>query len=169
MIWDRFIRIFHWSLASGIVANYWILEAGEDAHEWLGYGLAALVSARIAWGFIGPPNARFAHFVVGPNRVLHSLRHFADDYREHSGHSPLAGWMVLFMFANVVGLAITGWMQGLDAFWGDETLEITHEWLGNSLIGAAGLHISAVLFIQQRFRVPLLQSITGWGASTKRP
>ena len=161
MVWDRFVRFFHWSLASGIVLNYWVLEAGDDPHEWLGYGLAALVGARIVWGFRGPANARFCHFVVGPRRVLHSLKHFAEDYREHTGHSPLAGWMILFMFTCVIGLAVTGWMQGLDAFWGDETLEVTHEWMGNALIGAAGLHVAAVLWIQRRYKVPLIQSITG--------
>jgi cytochrome b len=159
MVWDRFVRVFHWSLALGIVLNYWVLEAGDDAHEWLGYALAALVAARIFWGFRGPAAARFTTFVVGPRRALHSLRYFAEDYREHTGHSPLAGWMILFMLAAVIGLAVTGWMQGLDAFWGDETLEVAHEWLGNVLIGAAGLHVAAVLWIQRRFNLPLIQSM----------
>ena len=158
---DRFVRVFHWSLALGVVLNYWVLEAGDDAHEWLGYALAALVGARIVWGFRGPANARFADFVVGPRRVLHSLGNFAEDYREHRGHSPLAGWMILFMLASVIGLAVSGWMQGLDAFWGDERLELIHEFLGNGLIGAAGVHVAAVLWIQRRFRLPLLRSMLG--------
>lgn len=163
MVWDRFVRVFHWSLALGIGLNYWVLEAGDDPHEWLGYALAALVGARIVWGFRGPQNARFSDFVVGPRRVLYSLRNFAGDYREHRGHSPLAGWMILFMLVNVIALAVTGWMQGLDAFWGDEWLEVLHETLGNSLIGAAAVHVTAVLWIQWRFRLPLLRSML-WGS-----
>jgi len=159
VVWDRFVRGFHWSLALGIALNYWFLEGGDDLHEWLGYALAALVVARIAWGFIGPAEARFASFVVGPRRVFHSIRHFSEDYREHSGHSPLAGWMILFLLLLVLGLAVTGWMRDLDAFWGVDWVEDLHELLGNVLIGAAALHVTAVLWIQWRYRVPLLRSM----------
>ncbi|TGD72982.1 cytochrome B [Mangrovimicrobium sediminis] len=159
MVWDRFVRVFHWSLVLGIALNYWVLEEGDPPHEWLGYGLGALVLARIAWGFIGPRNARFSDFVAGPRRVLHSLRHFAEEHREHRGHTPPAGWMILTLLTLVLGLVVTGWMQGLDAFWGEEWLEETHEWLANALIGAAAVHVAAVFFIQHRYRLPLLRSM----------
>ncbi len=152
MVWDRFVRVFHWSLAAGVPLNYWVLEGGEDPHEWLGYGLAALVAARLVWGFRGPPNARFANFVVGPRRILKSLGEFSAFYGEHRGHSPLAGWMILFLLTSVMLLAVTGWMQGLDAFWGEEWLQNVHEYLGNTLITAAALHIAAVFWIQWRTR-----------------
>jgi cytochrome b len=161
MVWDRFVRVFHWSLAAGIVANYWFLEAGGDAHEWLGYALAVLVLARVVWGFSDSGNARFASFLVGPRRVVHSLRHFADDYREHRGHSPLAGWMILLLLSLVLALAVTGWMQGLDAFWGEEWLQDLHEYLGHALISAAAVHVVAVIWIQWRFRLPLVRSMLG--------
>lgn len=161
MVWDRFVRLFHWTLAVGVVANYWILEGGDDLHEWLGYALAALVGVRIIWGLTGPKEARFSSFIVGPGRVARSLVHFADDYREHTGHSPLAGWMIIMLLALVLGLAMTGWMQDLDAFWGEEWLQDLHEILGDGLIAAASIHVAAVFFIQWRFRVPLLRSMIG--------
>ncbi len=159
MLWDLFTRVFHWSLALGIALNYWLLEAGDPPHEWLGYALAALVLARVGWGFAGPENARFSSFVVGPRRILRSLRHFADDYREHIGHSPLAGWMILFLLALVLALGITGWMQDLDAFWGEDWLEELHEYLAHLLIAAAAVHVVAVLWIQRRFGLPLVRSM----------
>ena len=167
MIWDRFVRLFHWSLAFGIALNYWVLEGGDDPHEYLGYALAVLVGARIVWGFTGPPAARFASFVVGPRRVLGSLANFGEDYREHSGHSPLAGWMILFLLTLVLALALTGWMQGLDAFWGVDWVEELHEILGNVLIGAAAVHVAAVLVIQRRYRVPLLRSMLWHSGGTR--
>ncbi len=157
MVWDRFIRLFHWSLAIGVALNYWVLEAGGDLHEWLGYALAGLVLARVVWGFTGPPNARFANFIVGPRRFLLSLGVFSEFYRQHRGHSPLAGWMILFLLTCVLLLAVTGWMQDLDAFWGEEWLETSHEYLGNALITAAAVHVAAVFWIQWRYRVPLVR------------
>ena len=47
MRWDLYIRLFHWSLASGIVANYLLLEEGETLHEWVGYVVCALVVVRL--------------------------------------------------------------------------------------------------------------------------
>ncbi|MCB1854706.1 MAG: cytochrome b/b6 domain-containing protein [Halieaceae bacterium] len=159
MLWDRFVRLFHWSLALGIALNYWLLEGGEAPHRWLGYALCALVLVRILWGFVGPDNARFRSFVVGPRRVVASLQDFAADYREHSGHSPLAGWMILLLLALVLSLGVTGWMHGLDAFWGEDWVEDLHEILGNALIAAAAVHVLAVLWIQWRYRLPLLRSM----------
>lgn len=159
MVWDRFIRLFHWSLALGIALNYWLLEGGDPPHEWLGYGLLALVLSRVVWGFIGPANARFSQFVVGPRRFLQSLRSPAADYRDHTGHSPLASWMIVFLLTLVAVVAISGWMQELDAFWGEDWVQNLHEYAGHTLIGAAGMHVSAVLWIQHRYRLGLIQSM----------
>lgn len=159
MVWDRFIRLFHWSLATGIALNYWVLEGGDETHEWLGYALLALVCARIVWGFIGPDNARFHQFIVGPRRVLHSIQHFSADYAHHKGHSPLAGWMILLLLSLVILVGVSGWMQELDMFWGEDWVETLHEFAGHALIAAAGIHILAVIIIQRRFRLPLVQSM----------
>lgn len=167
MIWDRFIRAFHWCFASGVLLNYLLLEGGDDSHEWLGYGLVGLVLIRVVWGFIGPSNAQFSHFLVGPRRLISSIRRFSSYYRPHRGHSPLAGWMVIFLLSCVVLLGLTGWMQGLDMFWGEDWLQILHEYLGHALIFASLGHVVAVLLIQHRYRIPLIQSML-WKPITKQ-
>lgn len=159
MLWDRFIRVFHWTLATGIVLNYWVLEGGDEPHEWLGYGLVALVGARIVWGFVGAANARFRNFVVGPRRIRQSLENFSADYQQHSGHSPLAGWMIVTLLSLVLLVGISGWMQELDAFWGEDWVEELHELAGHALIAAACVHITAVVWIQRRYRLPLIRSM----------
>ena len=59
-VWDRFVRLFHWSLVTGIVLNYAVLDDGETLHQWTGYAVLALVGARVVWGFVGSRHARFA-------------------------------------------------------------------------------------------------------------
>ncbi|PTT72500.1 cytochrome B, partial [Pseudomonas sp. HMWF007] len=36
-LWDPLVRLFHLSIASVFVANYFFNEAGDDWHVWLGY------------------------------------------------------------------------------------------------------------------------------------
>lgn len=159
MVWDRFVRVFHWSLAAGILLNYWVLTAGDPPHEWVGYGLVALVFVRVIWGFIGSPPARFSHFVTGPGQVIRNIRQFRATYQQHNGHSPLAGWMILALLTLTLATGITGWLQELDAFWGEEWPQTLHEWLANGLLMAAGVHVAAVMLIQWRFGLPLVRSM----------
>lgn len=160
MLWGPFVRFFHWSLAAGIVLNYWLLEAGETPHEWLGYALVTLVLARVGWGIRGPEErARFSRFIVGPRRILASLRNPAADYRRHEGHSPLGGWMVLCQLSLVLLIGVSGWMQELDAFWGEDWVELLHEYSAHVLIATVAVHVTAVLWIQYRYRQDLVRSM----------
>ncbi len=159
MVWDRFVRTFHWSLVAGIVLNYWFIEDGSDPHEWLGYAVLALVALRLIWGFVGPQPARFSAFVHGPRRVIIGLRDFSKEHRQHAGHTAPAGWMIVLLLTLVVGVGVTGWLQELDAFWGEDWPQDLHEWLSHTLLIAAGIHVSAVFLIQWRYRLPLLQSM----------
>ena len=48
--WDGVVRLTHWGLAAICIGNLWFNEAGEEWHEWLGYGAIALVALRLLWG-----------------------------------------------------------------------------------------------------------------------
>lgn len=160
MLWGRFVRVFHWFFAVSILLNYWLLEGGEELHEWLGYALTGLVVARIVWGFIGgAANARFTTFVVRPRRIVKSLSSPAEDYREHKGHSPLGGWMMLFMLTLALCVGVSGWMQELDMFWGEDWVQWLHEYSSDGLIVAAAVHVVAIFWIQRRYKLPLVQSM----------
>ena len=67
-VWDRFVRLFHWSLVGCVLINAFLLDDGETVHRWLGYTASALVLARIGWGFVGSTHARFADFFPTPAR-----------------------------------------------------------------------------------------------------
>ena len=44
-VWDRFVRFFHWSLVSCVLANYFLVDDGETLHQFIGYLAAGLVAA----------------------------------------------------------------------------------------------------------------------------
>ncbi|MFY8087019.1 MAG: cytochrome b/b6 domain-containing protein, partial [Rubrivivax sp.] len=133
-VWDAFVRLFHWGTVLGVVLNLWVLEEGETAHRYVGYALCAGVLLRVVWGFVGTRHARFASF--WPTRQRLSLHWQALKARQpdaHAGHNPLGALAMLMLMALVLLLGLTGWMQGTDAFWGDEWLEELHEGLATAL------------------------------------
>jgi cytochrome b len=162
-VWDRFVRIFHWTVVTCVVLNYWVLEEGEWPHEWAGYLAAAMVVARIVWGFIGSRHARFADFFPTPARLrqhLQALRSHRPDF--HWGHNPLGAIMMLLLMALVLSLGLTGWMQGTDAFFGEDWLQDLHETLANALVISAGLHAAAALVMGRLERTRLVKAmVTG--------
>ena len=157
MRWDPFIRVFHWSVVTGVVLDYWFLEGGDEPHEWVGYAVLALVGLRILWGFLGPANARFVSFVTGPGSVAANLKEPAGHHRDHSGHSPAGGWMILLLLVLLIAAGVTGWMQELDRFWGEEWVQDLHEYVSHGLVVAASVHVLAVLWLQLRYKLPLVQ------------
>lgn len=162
-VWDRFVRLFHWTLVACVAVNYFWLDDGEDIHQWLGYLASALVGARVVWGVIGPAPARFASFWPTPRRVLDHLRELrAGQHPFHAGHNPLGALMMLALMALVLGLGLTGWMQSLDAFFGDEWLQELHELLAGTLVALATLHALSAIVMGRLQRTRLVKAmVTG--------
>lgn len=108
-VWDRFVRIFHWS----VVAAFFVAWFTEDdllaLHVWAGYTVGVLVVMRIAWGFVGPRHARFTSFVCSPWRAWRYLLDLAAFRAErHIGHSPAGGAMVVLLLAGLLGVVWSG-------------------------------------------------------------
>lgn len=162
-VWDRFVRIFHWSLVACVMVNFFAVDDGETLHQWLGYTASALVCARIVWGFVGPRHARFSDFFPTPAKIrghLSGLLSGAKDH--HDGHNPVGAVVMLAMLAIVLALGTTGFLQTTDAFWGEEWLQELHEGLASALIGLAGLHAAAAIVMSRVERTNLIAAmITG--------
>lgn len=159
-VWDPFVRIFHWSLVACVLTNYFVLDDGDDWHQWIGYAASALVMLRTVWGFIGTRHARFADFFPTPARLrahLAALR--AGRHDGHVGHNPLGALMMLALMALVMALGITGFLQNTDTFWGEEWLQDLHEWLGSALIALAGLHAAAAILMGRIERTNLVAAM----------
>lgn len=162
-VWDPLVRLFHWSLVACVLGNQFITEEGETTHQWLGYAACALVLLRIVWGFIGTRHARFSDFWPTPARIGAQLRSWLHGQpQQHDGHSPLGAVMMLTLMILVLLLGLTGWMQGLDAFWGEEGPEEVHEALANLLLLLAGAHALAAIVLGRIEKTPLVKAmITG--------
>jgi cytochrome b len=159
-VWDLFIRVFHWSLVACVLLNQFVLESGEAPHEWVGYTAFGLVVSRVAWGFVGSRYARFSNFFPTPRRVMGHLKALrAGEVPDHPGHNPLGALMMLALMALVLALGVTGWMQGTDAFWGEEWLQDLHADLAQGLLLAAGLHALAALVMGRLERVRLVRAM----------
>ena len=50
-----------------------------------------------------------------------------------------------FIWFSVAALALTGWLLGLDRFWGEEWLETLHKNLSYALAGVVVFHLCGVL------------------------
>jgi len=57
-VWDRVVRVLHWSLAFSVLAA-WATPAAGVIHEWIGYAALAIAALRVVWGFVGTQPARF--------------------------------------------------------------------------------------------------------------
>ena len=162
-VWDKFVRIFHWSLVACVLANFFVIDDGETAHQWLGYTASILVCARIVWGFIGSRHARFSDFFPTPAAIRQHLRDMMSGSKEHhDGHNPLRAVVMLSMLVIVLSLGATGYLQTTDAFWGEEWLQELHEGLASALIALAGFHALAAIVMSRIERTNLVAAmITG--------
>ena len=171
-VWDPLVRLFHWALVLCIALNLFVLEDGAAGHRWTGYLATSLIVLRIVWGFVGSRHARFADF--GPTRprlLAHWQRMKTGEPDPHPGHNPAGALMMLALMVLVLGLGLSGYMMGTDAFWGEEWLENTHELIANSLMALAGVHILAALLMSHIEGVNLPRAmVTGVKAyRRKRP
>lgn len=160
VIWDPLVRIFHWGSAALVLANYWLLEAGETAHRWVGYSVAALLALRLVWGFVGPRNARFASFLPTPARLRRHWRQLRSrEFDPREGHNPVGALMIVFLIAALALTAISGWMQGLDYFWGEDWVEQLHEYAANTLMLAVAVHVAGVLVMSRLSGLRLIRTM----------
>jgi cytochrome b len=108
-VWDPLVRIGHAILVLGFAIAF--VTEGKPAwlHEWAGYAVAATVAGRVAWGFAGPRNARFASFVTAPSAALTYFRRLLTlRAPRHLGHSPAGGIMVVALLVSLGATTATG-------------------------------------------------------------
>jgi cytochrome b len=158
-VWDSFLRIAHWTLVVTVTGS-WLARHSGDWHEWLGYAALAIVLARIAWGWIGTPYARFTQFVRRPAATLRYARQVLTHAEpRYVGHNPLGAYMIVLLGIFVTLVAVTGWLSTTDAYWGVEWVEELHEGLSNALFTLIALHIAGVVFSSRRHHENLVAAM----------
>jgi cytochrome b len=107
-VWDRFVRLSHWTIAAGFFVAYF----AEDVltlHVWAGYAVGVVVVLRIMWGLVGPRHARFVDFLYQPSEVIAYLRDlFTFRARRCLGHSPAGGAMVVALLLGLLATVGSG-------------------------------------------------------------
>jgi cytochrome b len=156
-VWDALVRVAHWTLLASVLGAWFTRGA---PHEWIGYAALAVVSLRIAWGFLGSPYARFSQFVRRPAATLTYARSVARRKEaRYLGHNPLGGWMVVALLAAVTLTGLSGWLSVTERFWGVEWVQETHEALANALAALAFLHVAGVAYTSARHRENLVRAM----------
>ncbi len=173
IVWDRYIRLFHWGLVATIagaaVTGFLMGAEALLIHIVTGTLAVILVTSRIVWGFLGGTYARFSSFTPRPRDVLAHLR---GGGVRHLGHNPLGALMVLALLATILGIGLsglavlggtlkTGPLSGLSFDLG-RTLREGHELLATGLLVLIGLHLGGVIFESLRSRENLARAmVTG--------
>jgi cytochrome b len=159
-VWDPFIRVFHWSLATLFLVAYLTGDQVEKVHIAAGYAIAGLIALRMVWGVVGPHHARFASFVRPPREVFAYLRDIGLlSAPRYLGHNPAGGAMIVALLVTLIGTCITGYMMTTDAFWGSQWVEDTHKYLANFTLGLVAVHVIGVLLASFEHRENLLKSM----------
>jgi cytochrome b len=161
-VWDIGVRAFHWSLATMFASAYLFAEQ-RSVHRILGYVVAGLIAFRLIWGLAGTKHARFTDFVPGPMRLLRYLRDMASGREARSlGHNPAGGAMIVALLTTISGIAVTGYMIGMDAYFGVAWVETLHKTLVNLALGLIAFHLGGVIFSSFRHRENLVKAmVTG--------
>ncbi|PDT89067.1 cytochrome B [Bradyrhizobium sp. Y36] len=145
-VWDRFVRVFHWSLAGLFLLAFATSDEIKNVHIAAGYTIAGLLALRIVWGLVGPRHARFSDFVRSPRAVLAYMRDVARlRAPRYLGHNPAGGAMVVALIVMLIGTCTTGYMMTTDSFWGAKWVEEVHEAFANLTIGLVVVHVLGVL------------------------
>jgi cytochrome b len=129
-----------------------------EYHFYMGYGLSAVIIARVLYGLYGSRYALFSQFVKGPKRVLSYAKSFLSGHpKEYLGHNPLGGIMVVALLLTLSVQWGTGLFNSDDIFWFGpfnslvsenviQNLSFIHRLLPDWLLGMVAIHILAVLY-----------------------
>lgn len=161
-IWDLGVRLFHWSLVA-MVAGAWLTEDLRKTHRILGYIVVGLIAFRLIWGLVGPHHARFINFIPGPVRLIAYLRDIAaGKEKRYLGHNPAGAAMIVALLVMLGAIGATGYMMGMDRYFGQEWVEDAHGALVNGLLVLVVLHVGGVILASRRHSENLVKSmITG--------
>lgn len=162
-VWDPLVRTFHWLVVTGFAANMFLTEGGKLVHRWIGYTILTAVLIRVVWGFVGSRHARFSDFIPRPSRLwAYSKALLSRREPRYIGHNPAAALMMLTLMGLLLLCGVTGWMQGLDAFWGVPWVKTVHETGAYAILVLASVHVLAAIRESLRHRENLIWSmITG--------
>lgn len=163
-VWDRFVRVFHWTLVASFAIAYFSTEHIGLLHKGAGYLALGLVAARAVWGFVAPSrHARFAHFVPTPARLLRYLTLLLRGREpRHLGHNPADAVMILYLMSATLVIGVTGFLMTTEAYGGNELVETLHTTAVDLTLVAIAVHVGANAYESLQHRENLFKAmVTG--------
>jgi len=143
LVWDPFVRMFHWSMVLAYVVVWLSAEEWAWLHDQTGYFILVLIGLRVLWGLIGTRHARFGNFLYSPGRTLAYLKKLRSGRpQRYLGHNPAGAWMVVVL---LLVLSVTGASGLLIGAGGHEFWEDLHEGLANVSLLVVCFHLAGVL------------------------
>lgn len=153
VVWNKTVRLIHWTVAVSVLTNIYILEEGDDPHKWIGYLAAAAVGFRIILGLYGKGAVQFKNFPLHfPQIKLFTFGFFKKPYRDYQGHNPLASYVYIGIWVCVLALGLTGFLMGTDRFWGEEWLQELHFNFSTTLLWLFIIHMTGIMIDAVKFR-----------------
>lgn len=163
-VWDPLVRSTHWIVAFGCLANLSFLRHIDEPHEWVGYAALAAVLVRVGWGLVAPGCANFRDFMPSPATLLSYLKLLLRGREpRYLGHNPAGAAMMVTLMVLVIVCGVSGWMLGLDAYWGDSAVEGVHVAAANTILYLTIVHVAGAVIESIRHRENLVWSmLTGY-------
>lgn len=140
LVWDPFVRVFHWSLVTAFVVAWASGDEWASLHERAGYFIGTLVVLRVVWGLIGTRHARFTDFVVAPRRVGEYLNALRTGGERYLGHNPAGAWMIVSLLVMLTLTIGSGLLMADGEQW-----EELHEALAWATLLLVLLHVAGVV------------------------
>lgn len=188
-VWDIWVRLFHWSLATAVAFQLVSGLTGWQFFDWhrtAGEVVLALVLFRLMWGVLGSANARLGALVRAPAAAFRHLGELARrDVPPERRHNAAGSWAVLALLLMLGVQAMTGmliadedefvegaWYGAVDDAM-SERLYRVHQFNAELLEALVLVHVAmiAIYFFWAR-RNLLLPMITGrmrWPANVPLP
>ena len=162
-IWDPIVRLFHWTVAAGVIANLTLLEDWRAPHIYVGYIVVAAVAVRLVWGLFARGHARFSSFIPGTRAFAGYARALvARQDPRYVGHNPAGAAMAILLIFLILILGSTGYLMDTDRFWGVGWVEQVHKIAANAILVASLIHVVGAIVESVRHRENLVLSmITG--------
>lgn len=155
---DLGTRLAHASMALAFLVSYLTSESEywRLLHVYSGYGLAAVLTFRLVWGWIGPAPARWGLLL----RRISLWRVWRNKLKQGEWLSRnfwvgVSSWVlsvvVVCIYAFCALAIASGWAtynELLGDGWGNDALQDLHEVLGNTAMSVVCIHLGLVVLLR---------------------
>ena len=179
-IWDPVTRLWHWALATSVIAGWYFGEFRSfstiEWHFYLGYTTGILLVFRYLWGFVGPAPIRHSTLLTTVPSLLSYARNLGLRHPSGTpGHNPLGALSIIAMVLALTFQVSTGLFSEDDGLFSagpfsadvaESTVRLitSYHQIGAKVIFVlVMLHLAAIAFYlvwkKENLIVPML---TGW-------